>query len=135
MSISSFLFRLAIAFIIGIAASSFLMISWFLIVLAALSGLFILILDNHSILAVCLIGLSMGSAFLNYRIDQRLKQYDLWQAEEKVILLATVIDMPNNYPTGVRMLLKLDWPVSAKSPELKGNISVFGEYNLKDYKL
>lgn len=135
MLISSFLFRLAITFIVGIAASSFLTISWFLIILAALSGFFIFILDNRSTLAVCLIGLSMGSAFLNYRIDQRLKQYDLWQAEEKVILLATVIDMPDNYPTGVRMLLKSDWLISAKSSELKGNISVFGEYDLKDYKL
>ncbi len=134
MLVSDFVFRLAMAFLVGLAISSFWSLSWFLILIAAISGFLILLIDRNSILAVLLIGFSLGSGFLNYQIDQRLGQSDLWKAEEDVVLLATVTGIPDNYSSGTRLSLKLDWPILAKSAELKGNIGIFGDYELKDYR-
>ncbi len=133
MSASKILFRLAFFFLAGIAVASFWSFSWLFVLSAGLAGLFLFVVDRRSLLAVGLIGLCLGIGYLNYQVGQRLALQELWSAEEEVVFLATVVGLPEVRSSGVRLSLKVEWPISARSAELSGRVGVFGPHGLADH--
>lgn len=128
MSGSIDLLYLAICFLVGLMLASFWLIDWLIIFLLICLGLAILIVDRRSKVAVFLIMLALGAGYLNFQIEQRLAVQELWQTAEEVILAGTVVARPEVRSTGALLEIKLDWPVSAHSSELKGRFTVFGDH-------
>lgn len=120
--------RLTVCFLVGLALASFWLIHWRIIFLLICLGVIILIIDRRSRMAVFFIGLALGAGYLNLQVEQRLAIQERWRAEEEVVLVGTVVARPELRPTGVRLEIKLDWPVLARSTELKGRFTVFGDY-------
>ncbi|HQO27794.1 MAG TPA: ComEC/Rec2 family competence protein [Candidatus Pacearchaeota archaeon] len=120
--------HLTVCFLIGLALASFWLIDWLIIFLLISLGLIILIIDRRSSMAVFFIGLALGAGYLNLQVEKRLAIQERWQAEAEVVLVGTVVTRPELRPTGAHLEVKLDWPVLARSPELRGHFTVFGDY-------